>query len=78
MIKNGEHVEGRKDFMNILLQIKDANGRKLEDEDISDLLIGLLFAGHESTGIGLMWSIIYLTKYPHIMKKAKVIQVDEH
>ncbi|WJX91911.1 hypothetical protein P8452_73627 [Trifolium repens] len=71
MIKNGEHVEGRKDFMNILLQIKDANGRKLEDEDISDLLIGLLFAGHESTGIGLMWSIIYLTKYPHIMKKAK-------
>ncbi|MCI08687.1 beta-amyrin 11-oxidase-like, partial [Trifolium medium] len=47
MIKNGEHVGEKKDLMDILLEIKDENGRKLEDEDISDLLIGLLFAGHE-------------------------------
>ncbi|XP_045788344.1 beta-amyrin 11-oxidase [Trifolium pratense] len=71
MIKNGEHVGEKKDLMDILLEIKDENGRKLEDEDISDLLIGLLFAGHESTATGLMWSLIYLTQHPHIMKKAK-------
>jgi cytochrome P450 len=74
-IKNGEHAEERKDLMDILLEIKDENGRKLMGEDISDLLIGLLFAGHESTGVALMWTIVYLTQYPHIMKKAKVIEV---
>ncbi|GAU44943.1 hypothetical protein TSUD_351580 [Trifolium subterraneum] len=47
MIKNGEHAGERKDLMDIILEIKDENGRKLEDEDISDLLVGLLFAGHE-------------------------------
>jgi ent-kaurenoic acid hydroxylase len=75
MIKNGEHVGERKDLMDILLEIKDENGRKLEDEDISDLLIGLLFAGHESSATGLMWSLIYLTQHPHIMKKAKVMKL---
>ncbi|XP_004510262.1 beta-amyrin 11-oxidase-like [Cicer arietinum] len=71
MIKNGQQVEEKKDLMDILLEVKDENGRKLEDEDISDLLIGLLFAGHESTATSLMWSVIHLTQHPHILKKAK-------
>ncbi|XP_004510263.1 beta-amyrin 11-oxidase-like [Cicer arietinum] len=70
-IKNGEQVGEKKDLMDILLEVKDENGRKLEDEDISDLLLGLLFAGHESTATGLMWSVTYLTQHPHILKKAK-------
>jgi ent-kaurenoic acid hydroxylase len=71
-IKNGEHMRENKDLIDILLEIKDGNGRKLEDEDISDLLIGFLFAGHETTANAIMWSIIYLTQHPHIMEKAKV------
>ncbi|KAK2406179.1 beta-amyrin 11-oxidase [Trifolium repens] len=75
-IKNGEHMRENKDLIDILLEIKDGNGRKLEDEDISDLLIGFLFAGHETTANAIMWSIIYLTQHPHIMEKAKVEQED--
>lgn len=71
MIKNGQHVGEKKDLMDILLEIKDENGRKLEDQDISDLLIGLLFAGHESTATGIMWSVAHLTQHPHILQKAK-------
>nr|AQQ13664.1 beta-amyrin 11-oxidase [Glycyrrhiza uralensis] len=72
MIENGQQEgDQRKDLIDILLEVKDENGRKLEDEDISDLLIGLLFAGHESTATSLMWSITYLTQHPHILKKAK-------
>ncbi|CAJ2669781.1 unnamed protein product [Trifolium pratense] len=71
MIKNGQQVGEKKDLIDILLEVKDENGRNLEDEDISDFLIALLVAGHESTGTGLMWSIIYLTQHPHILKKAK-------
>ncbi|GAU45630.1 hypothetical protein TSUD_175430 [Trifolium subterraneum] len=71
MIKNGQQVGEKKDLLDILLEVKDENGRNFEDEDISDLLMGLLVAGHESTGTALMWSIIYLTQHPHILKKAK-------
>jgi ent-kaurenoic acid hydroxylase len=71
MIKNGQHVGEKKDLLDTLLEVKDENGKKLEDGDISDFLIGLLFAGHESTATGLMWSIAHLTQHPHILKKAK-------
>ncbi|XP_058730754.1 beta-amyrin 11-oxidase-like [Vicia villosa] len=70
-IQSCQHVGEKKDLIDILLEVKDENGSNLEDEDISDLLMGLLFAGHESTATALMWAIIYLTKYPDILKKAK-------
>jgi cytochrome P450 len=44
----------------------------LEDKDIIDLLISLLFGGHDSTAAGMMWTIMHLTQHPHCMKKAKV------
>ncbi|KAJ1409556.1 Cytochrome P450 [Sesbania bispinosa] len=70
MIKNGQ-VGDKKDLVDILLEIKDENVPKLEDEDIIDVLIGLLFAGHESTATGLTWSVTYLTQHPDIFRKAK-------
>ncbi|KAJ1427963.1 Cytochrome P450 [Sesbania bispinosa] len=70
MIKNGQ-VGEKKDLLDILLEINGENGQKLEDEDIIDLLIGALFAGHESTATAMMWSIIYLTQHPYFLKKAK-------
>ncbi|CAK8574480.1 unnamed protein product [Lathyrus sativus] len=71
-IKNRQHMGEKKDFMDILLDMKDVNGRKMKDGDISDLLIGLLAAGHESTTTGIMWTIIYLTNHPHFLKKVKI------
>ncbi|KAJ1394416.1 Cytochrome P450 [Sesbania bispinosa] len=70
MIKNGQ-VGEKKDLVDNLLEIEDENGQKLEDEDIIDILIAFLFAGHESTSMVLMWSITYLTQHPHFLKKAK-------
>ncbi|XP_027336880.1 beta-amyrin 11-oxidase-like [Abrus precatorius] len=61
----------RKDLIDILLQVNGDQGQRLEDEDINDLLLGFLLAGHESSGTGLMSSMIYLSENPDIMKKAK-------
>ncbi|XP_057450445.1 beta-amyrin 11-oxidase-like [Lotus japonicus] len=71
MARNG--AEGNnKDLIDILLEVNDEeNGQKLKDEDIIDILIGFLFAGHESSATALMWSIVYLTQHPDILKKAK-------
>ncbi|CAK8570450.1 unnamed protein product [Lathyrus sativus] len=67
MMKHGE----RKDLLDILLEAKDEDGWKPEDEDIIDILIGIVLAGHDSTATTMMWSMIYLTQNPHILEKAK-------
>ncbi|XP_058724412.1 beta-amyrin 11-oxidase-like isoform X2 [Vicia villosa] len=69
MIKHGE----RKDLLDVFLDAKDEDGWKPEDEDIIDILIGIVLAGHESTANSMMWSMIYLTQNPHILEKAKII-----
>ncbi|KAK2453531.1 beta-amyrin 11-oxidase [Trifolium repens] len=69
MRKNGD----KKDLLDILLELRDEDGWKPQDEDIVDMMIGYVLAGHEATANGMMWSIIYLTQNPHILKKAKII-----
>lgn len=71
-------LEGRdtsrrsKDMMDNLLEVKDENGRKLTDEEIIDVLIMYLNAGHESSGHITMWATVFLQDNPDIFKRAKV------
>ncbi|KAF7828544.1 beta-amyrin 11-oxidase-like [Senna tora] len=71
MMKRKGEKEGEKGLLDIWFDVEDENGEKLGDEDMVDLLIGFLFAGHETSAYAIMWSIIYLTNHPHIMNKAK-------
>lgn len=61
----------RKDMMDHLLDIKDEKGNKLDDEDIIDILLMYLNAGHESSGHTMMWAVILMQEHPEIFKKAK-------
>ncbi|KAJ3672619.1 hypothetical protein LUZ60_007340 [Juncus effusus] len=60
-----------KDMMDNLLAVKDEFGRKLTDEEIIDVLIMYLNAGHESSGHITMWAAVFLQENPHIFQKAK-------
>ncbi|KAG2680224.1 hypothetical protein I3843_11G089300 [Carya illinoinensis] len=76
MTKNGSNInnnptEMQKDMMDLLLRVKDEDGRQLEDEDIIDLLIVFMLAGHESSAHGALWAIIYMSQHPEIFMKAK-------
>lgn len=62
----------RKDMMDQLIDIEDENGRKLDDEEIIDILIMYLNAGHESSGHTMMWATILLNQHPEVLKKATV------
>nr|KYP48204.1 Ent-kaurenoic acid oxidase 2 [Cajanus cajan] len=73
MRKKGQ-LNDEKDFIDILLEDKRENGEELEDEQIADIVIGLLFVGHESTATGLMWSLMYLTLHPDVFRKAKMLK----
>ncbi|PPS02865.1 hypothetical protein GOBAR_AA17804 [Gossypium barbadense] len=62
----------KRGMIDLLMEIKDENGQKLSDEDIIDLLLMFLLAGHESSAHVAMWAIFYLHNNPEILKKAKV------
>lgn len=62
----------KKDMMDQLLSVEDENGKKLEDEEIIDLLVMYLNAGHESSGHTMMWATILLQEHPEFLEKAKV------
>lgn len=59
----------QKDILSLLLKIKDENGLPLTDQELRDELITILFAGHESTGSALAWSLYLIDKHPPIRQK---------
>ncbi|XP_042939613.1 ent-kaurenoic acid oxidase 1-like [Carya illinoinensis] len=61
----------KKDMMDALLDVADENGRKLSDEEIIDILLMYLNAGHESSGHTAMWAAIFLEWHPEFLQKAK-------
>ncbi|GMY22907.1 ent-kaurenoic acid oxidase [Fagus crenata] len=64
----------KKDMMDALLDVEDENGRKLTDEEIIDVLLMYLNAGHESSGHSTMWAAIFLNQHPEFLQKAKAEQ----
>ncbi|XVF13575.1 hypothetical protein REPUB_Repub08aG0219100 [Reevesia pubescens] len=61
----------KRGMIDLLMEIEDENGQKLRDEDIIDLLLMFLLAGHESSAHAAMWAIIYLSNHPEMLLKAK-------
>ena len=54
------------------MDVEDESGRKLTDEEIIDVLLMYLNAGHESSGHTMMWATTYLEQHPEVLQKAKV------
>lgn len=63
----------RRDMMDGLIDAEDENGRRLSDEEIIDVLIMYLNAGHESSGHIMMWATVLLQQHPKYLQKAKVL-----
>ena len=72
MKDNTNQTDAKKDMMDLLMGVKDEDGKQLEDLDIIDLLIVFMLAGHESSAHGALWSVIYLSENPEVFKIAKV------
>jgi len=61
-------------MMDRLIEAEDEHGRRLDDEEIIDILILYLNAGHESSAHISMWATVFLQENPEIFAKAKVEQ----
>ena len=70
--KTASKKEEKTDMLDMLMGTEDENGGKLSDEEIVDLIIMFLNAGHESSGHAAMWAVVLLQDHPEIFQKAKV------
>ncbi|XP_027348415.1 ent-kaurenoic acid oxidase 2-like [Abrus precatorius] len=69
--RKGNSPKQAKDMMDALIDVEDENGKKLSDEEIIDVMIMYLNAGHESSGHIMMWTTLLLQKHPEYFQKAK-------
>ena len=63
------------DMMDRLIEAEDEHGKRLDDEDIIDILIMYLNAGHESSAHISMWATVFLQENPEIFAMAKVSKI---
>jgi cytochrome P450 len=56
----------RGDLLDMLLQIRDSEGRPMGDEQLRDEVMTLFLAGHETTAIALSWTFFLLAQNPSI------------
>uniref|UniRef100_A0A5B6YW95 Uncharacterized protein n=1 Tax=Davidia involucrata TaxID=16924 RepID=A0A5B6YW95_DAVIN len=70
MRKNNKSNEKR-DMLHLLIEAEDVDGGKLSAEEIIDLLIIYLNAGHESSSLTAMWAVMFLEQHPQYFQKAK-------
>jgi len=57
------------DLLSLLLTTADETGAGMTDREVRDEVITLLFAGHETTGLALSWTLFLLGQHPEIEVK---------
>lgn len=57
------------DILQVLMNAEYKDGTSLSDDQISGLLIGLLFAGQHTSSITATWTILFLLHNPDALKK---------
>ncbi|XXF80190.1 cytochrome P450 [Myxococcaceae bacterium GXIMD 01537] len=59
----------REDILSLLLSARDEAGQPMSDAELKDELRTLLFAGHETTAIGMAWALYWLHRTPEAMQR---------
>ncbi|KAL4309008.1 hypothetical protein GQ457_01G033260 [Hibiscus cannabinus] len=74
--KNNDDPNIKTGVIDLLLEAKDEDGEKLDNELIVNLLLGFLLAGHETTAHAATWLTIYLHEHPEILQRVREEQVE--
>jgi cytochrome P450 len=57
---------GGDDILGLMLSARYDDGSAMSDREVRDQLLTLVFAGHETSGIGLAWAINWLARTPPV------------
>ncbi|KAH0451406.1 hypothetical protein IEQ34_018705 [Dendrobium chrysotoxum] len=64
-----------KDLLSCFVEWRDEKGEQLRDEQISDNIIGVLFAAQDTTASVLTWIVKYLNDNPKLLMEVKAEQM---
>ncbi len=67
--RRGEHPPGGENVLDDLLAAKHEDGSALEDQEVRDALITILFAGHDTTALALAWALAEIVPRPEIVDR---------
>ena len=59
------------DILSLLLTATDESGERMNDDEVRDELLTILYAGHESTASTLAWAFYWLHSLPEVGEKLK-------
>ena len=59
------------DILSLLLTASDESGQKMNDDEVRDQLVTILYAGHESTASTLAWAFYWIYSLPEVRGKLK-------
>ncbi len=62
--RRAEGSSEREDILTMLALAEHDDGSKLSDEEVTDHLLTLLVAGHETTAIAVAWALYWLARTP--------------
>ncbi|EDX84680.1 Cytochrome P450 superfamily [Synechococcus sp. PCC 7335] len=61
--------ESGDDVLGLMLLARDEDGQPMQDIELKDELVTMLFAGHETTAIALTWAMYWIHKLPDVKAK---------
>jgi cytochrome P450 len=64
-------LEQKFDFLSLLIKARDEDGRQMTDSEVRDQLMSMVFAGYETTAIGLAWALELLARHPDVVDKLR-------
>jgi sterol 14-demethylase len=62
------------DFLQNLMEARYADGRALSNDEITGLLLTIMFAGHHTSGVTFSWTGVLLAQNPHWLARLKAEQ----
>ena len=68
--KRKSQTEKPSDMFQTLIDMEYKDGTKLDDNEITGLLVGAIFAGHHTSSGTSAWVLIELLRNPHILRDA--------
>ncbi|CAA3017366.1 abscisic acid 8 -hydroxylase 4-like [Olea europaea subsp. europaea] len=74
IMRERKEKRSTKDMLSCLLVSKDENGVTLNEDQIADNIIGVLFAAQDTTASAMTWILKYLHDYPKILEAVKAEQ----
>ena len=57
---------GRGDLLDLLMRVRDDDGKPMTDQQLRDEAITIMLAGHETTALALSWTLTLLAAHPDV------------